>query len=72
MQVKYAMSGDVVLDSQGQVWKRGENYYDWSNLNGPVVYYGKWKDAYGPQGELFLLVRDGTPVHVDFPGKENQ
>lgn len=68
MQVKYAMSGDVVLDENGKVWQRGAYPYSWSTFSGPVGFYGDWKPEYGPQGELVLLVRDGTPVYSTADG----
>ena len=57
-----ARSGDVLLDSEGQAWQRGPESYSWSTFNGPVGFYGPWLDAYGPQGELTLLARDGKPA----------
>ena len=72
MQVKYAMSGDVVLDNKGQVWQRGDKFFNWSTFSGPVVYYGDWQDSYGPQGDVVLLVRDGTPVASVAPEGQNK
>ena len=57
-----ARPGDVLLDTEGQVWQRGDESYQWSTFSGPVGYDGPWSDAYGPQGELTLLVRDGKPA----------
>lgn len=64
MQLKYAMPGDVLLDSSGKVWKKtGRQVWQWTTFDGPVAYYGDWKPEYGPQGNLVLLVRNGAPVH---------
>jgi len=53
----------VLLDAGGTTWLRnGREPWDWSTFSGMVCYYGAWKDEYGPQGELVLLVRDGQPV----------
>ena len=57
-----ARPGDVLLDGAGTEWQRGDEPFQWSTFDGPVLYEGPWSDAYGPQGELVLLVRDGKPV----------
>jgi hypothetical protein len=57
-----ALPGDVVLDSGGTEWKRGDSPSSWSTFSGPVLVFGPWEDRYGPQGELTLLVRDGEPA----------
>ena len=59
-----AQPGDVLLDDTGTVWQRGDELFEWSTFSGPVGYYGPWSDAYGPQGELTVLVRDGKPAGV--------
>lgn len=63
MNVSEARPGDVVMDTQKPpvVWQRGDKFCDWSTFSGPVLYYGEWKELYGPQGDLVLLVRDGKP-----------
>lgn len=60
--VGHAQPGDVLLDSSGTVWQRGDEFYTWSTFSGPVLHFGPWEASYGPQGELTLLVRDGKPV----------
>ena len=62
MTVSEARPGDILLDSGGQAWRRGDNSYTWSTFAGPVGFYGDWSDAYGPQGDLVLLARDGKPA----------
>ncbi len=63
MRAADAQPGDVLLDAGGTTWLRnGREPWDWSTFSGMVCYYGAWKDEYGPQGELVLLVRDGQPV----------
>ena len=57
-----ARPGDILLDTEGQAWQRGDKFYDWSTFAGPVGFYGEWSDTYGPQGELVLLARDGKPA----------
>ena len=57
-----AQPGDILLDTTGQAWQRGPETYTWSTFAGPVGYYGDWSDAYGPQGDLVLLARDGKPA----------
>jgi len=57
-----AEPGDVLLDAGGTVWQRGPEIFTWSRFSGPVTYYGPWSGAYGPQGELVLLARDGKPA----------
>ena len=57
-----AEPGDILLDSTGQAWQRGPEFFTWATFTGPVGFYGPWDDAYGPQGELVLLVRDGKPA----------
>jgi hypothetical protein len=57
-----ARPGDVVRDSAGTVWERGDEFYNWSTFSGPVLYFGPWEDSYGPVGELTLLKRDGRQV----------
>ena len=57
-----AESGDVLLDSTGTTWQRGNEAYNWSTFSGPVGFYGPWFDSYGPQGPLTLRVRGGKPV----------
>lgn len=57
-----ALPGDVVLDSTETEWKRGPDFHTWSTFAGPVMYFGPWEEAYGPVGELTLVVRDGKPV----------
>ena len=57
-----AEPGDVLLDSEGTTWQRGDAAYEWATFDGLVGYYGPWSDAYGPQGNLVLLVRDGKPA----------
>lgn len=57
-----ALPGDILLDSTGTAWQRGPSFFTWSTFTGPVGYYGPWDEAYGPQGELALVVRDGKPV----------
>lgn len=59
-----AQDGDVVLDSAGKAWQRGAGPSRWSTFDGPVSYYGPWDDAYGPQGDLILIARDGKPHPV--------
>lgn len=54
-----AQAGDVVLDADGGCWQYGGKTGQWSTFSGPVAYYGPWLPAYGPQGELTLLVRNG-------------
>ena len=54
--------GDILLDAAGTAWQRGAEPYFWAKFSGPVVYYGPWSDAYGPQGELVLLARGGKPA----------
>lgn len=60
--VGQAKPGDVLLDGNGTVWQRGDEFYTWSTFTGPVLVFGEWKAEYGPQGPLDLLVRDGKPV----------
>ena len=60
-----AQPGDVLLDSTGTAWQRGNEAFNWSTFSGPVGFYGPWFDSYGPQGELVLLVRDGKPAGQD-------
>ena len=62
MTVSEARPGDILLDSGGQAWQRGDKFYDWSTFAGPVGFYGPWQDSYGPHGELTLLARDGKPA----------
>ena len=57
-----AQPGDVLLDGTGTVWQRGDEAFNWATFDGLVGYYGPWSDAYGPQGNLVLLVRDGKPA----------
>ena len=57
-----AQPGDILLDSAGQAWQRGDKFYNWSTFTGPVGFYGEWSDTYGPQGDLVLLARDGKPA----------
>jgi hypothetical protein len=57
-----AQPGDVLLDAEGETWRRGSQHYFWARFTGAVDVYGPWKDSYGPQGDLVLLVRDGKPV----------
>jgi hypothetical protein len=57
-----ARPGDILLDSAGTAWQRGPEVYSWATFSGPVFFYGPWSDAYGPQGELVLLARDGKPA----------
>ena len=57
-----AQPGDVLLDSSGTVWQRGSELYLWATFIGPVLFYGPWMDAYGPQGDLVLLARGGKPA----------
>ena len=57
-----AQPGDILLDSAGTAWQRGNEAFNWSTFTGPVGFYGPWFDSYGPQGELTLLVRDGKPA----------
>ena len=57
-----AQPGDILLDSAGTAWQRGNETSNWSTFTGPVGFYGPWFDSYGPQGELTLLVRDGKPA----------
>ena len=57
-----ARPGDILLDSAGTAWQRGDETFTWATFAGPVGYYGPWSDAFGPQGELALLVRDGKPA----------
>ena len=57
-----AQSGDILLDSAGTAWQRGDEAFAWSTFTGPVFFFGPWLDSYGPQGELVLLVRGGKPV----------
>ena len=59
-----AQPGDVLLDSEGTAWQRGDESYSWSTFNGPVGFYGPWDPSYGPQGELTLLVRGGKPARA--------
>ena len=60
--VSEAHPGDILLDMAGQAWQRGDEAFNWSTFTGPVFFYGPWSDAYGPQGELTLLARDGKPA----------
>lgn len=60
--VGHARPGDVVLDSEGKAWQRGDEFYTWATFDGPVLVFGPWEASYGPQGELTLLVRDGQPA----------
>jgi hypothetical protein len=62
MQAGDARNGDVLLDGNGQCWLRGFSRHTWSTFSGMLGFYGPWKDEYGPQGELTLLVRDGRLV----------
>ena len=57
-----ARPGDILLDSAETAWQRGPEVYSWATFTGPVVFYGPWMDAYGPQGDLVLLARDGKPA----------
>lgn len=57
-----AQPGDVLLDPEGMAWKRGAEFFQWSNFDGLVGYEGPWSDSYGPQGECDLLVRNGQRV----------
>ena len=57
-----AQPGDILLDSAGQAWQRGPEFFTWATFTGPVGYFGPWSDEYGPQGELVLLVRGGKPA----------
>jgi len=57
-----AQPGDVLLDSAGTTWQRGDDVYTWATFAGPVGYYGPWQESYGPQGELELLARAGRAV----------
>lgn len=58
-----ALPGDVVLDSGGTVWQRGGDSRTWFTFGGLVTHEGPWDDAYGPQGELDLVIRAGKRVH---------
>lgn len=58
-----ALPGDILRDSDGTYWLRGDEFWQWSTFGGPVGYYGPWDPAtMGPQGECGLMVRDGKPV----------
>ena len=57
-----ARPGDILLDSAGTAWQRGDKPYNWATFSGAVLYFGPWSDAYGPQGELVLLARGGEPA----------
>jgi len=57
-----AQPDDVILDAGGTAWQRGAEFYNWATFAGLVFYEGPWDPAtMGPQGELYLLVRDGKP-----------
>jgi hypothetical protein len=62
MTVDEVRPGDVVLDGSGKCWLRSEGMNSWSTFAGPVMHFGPWKPAYGPQGKLKLLVRNGRPA----------
>ena len=57
-----ARPGDILLDSGGTAWQRGDESFTWATFAGPVGFYGPWSDWYGPLGELVLLARDGKPA----------
>ena len=60
--VSEAQPGDIVLDEHAEAWHRGAEFYSWATFDGLVTFFGEWKDEYGPQGRLDLLVRNGHPV----------
>lgn len=62
MQAADARPGDVLVDGQGEFWKRGGGATIWSTFDGPVTYEGPWLPEYGPQGELTLVFRAGGLV----------
>lgn len=62
MRAEEAQPGDVLLDGSGKCWLRGSGENSWFTFDGPVMFFGPWKEEYGPLGRLDLLARDGRPI----------
>jgi hypothetical protein len=65
-----ARPGDVVLGKDGRFWRREDGPVIWSTFEGPVVFFGPWDPAYGPQGDLLLVFRDGHIVPQALAGEQ--